>query len=988
MKKFKSAILYGICAVMLSVGIACCVSLVKKDKTYAETVDVANFQQLQEAISGQADKIVVCDNISFSSTIEVGRNVELTTNGDFSFTREDGFGGALLKVTSSGELTVDAGDGTSLTFDGQEVDGSESAIVNTGILSLGNNAIIKNFKGSVNGVAVYNNGSFNLSGGEISNNTLVKSDIDDFYGIIYNYTSGKFNFTSGTVSSNTSGTSGIIFMHNNSKGTMTGGEVFGNQSTSGAGFFIKSAVVNLKGGNIHNNTASSYGGAVYGKDDADITFDGVEIYENNSLKNGGGFYMTNRAKLTIKSGTIRNNTASTSGGAGYTYDDSTVFIEGGEISSNIANSYGGALYIHQNSSVTMTGGVVKLNNGKSSGGAFFMNENASFYLKGGEILNNVAKNNGGVWNCKKGKNLIVTGGIIKGNTAKKGGALYIYDGGTATIAGGEFSNSGTSGKDLYANSATIEIVDGSVTGVENMTGVIKVGANANISSPVVFSSNVTASNGYLEIVSELENNLTLKAFDYTEDVAGATNVLIRYKADDPYSNLYRTLDKISYTDATKTQYYDGNNILLVGVQNKIDIIADEFVLEIQKTASDGQTVEFTVMKEYEISNLSIVDEAGDAVSVSKNGDKYSFVMPVASGVKIDYQAQKKALVLDIDENVDDFITAGSTYKFKDLVSLQLNEISDKKLTKLYVGVGDWKQEIDLANPEFLMFAGATISGEYKTIYSVSYEENELVDKVEFLSSTTAMEGERVEFNVVQNKEGINADYTITSVYYTLAGEEVEIEKTVDGTYSFLMPSADVEIKFVFKGAWDDITGNVVVAKTEDELIAALSVDNAIVAVLDDITVTKTIKIGQGTHTLISVNGSSLVRAESFKGNIISLGWKTVLNLGLEGKRTSLYLDGNNVDGVNGSVIFLEDGAVVNMYDGVVIKNNRVVSENINFNVDGKGAENAGAAGVFNFNGIFNMYGGSIANNYTTLKGAGVYNYGRFNLNQKRSSHQL
>lgn len=870
MKKLKGLFVGSLCAVMLSIGIGCCVGLIRNEKTFAQAVEVSDFAGLANAVSNDAANVVVLGDIAFDSTIVVGRNVKISSNGNFSLKRASGFQGAMIEVNDGANLEVSCLEGSSLAFDGENLLAENQGILNDGTLILGKNVSVKNFKTSKSGAAINNSGTLILRGGEVSNNTL-ESGAASTYGIIYNAKNSKFTLESGAVHSNTSDSSGIIFMHDGTTGLMTGGEIYNNISVSGSGFFVKSSSVNIKGGTIYNNTATSYGGGVYGKDSA---------------------------KIFLEGGVIRNNTANTSGGAVYLKESASVVFDGVEISSNYAKSYGGALYLLNNSNAVVKSGSFISNSAKSSGGAFFINTKGSVLIEDCQATGNNS-GNGGAFTSKRCSEFKITGGTFSGNTSSKfGGAVYVYDAGNLTVEGGTFANNGTTGKDVYVTAGrTIQLLGGSFADVVCNGGIVEVGGDLNVSEKIKMMSAVTASNGYIQIASELTNSVVIEAFAYTIETAATENTLFRV-ANNPYINVYGVLDKIALTDATKTLKFDKNKILMVEMANEIQVLADERVITAPKTATNGQTVEFSAIEGYEISNVSIVDNLGTEISFITIGDGFRFEMPADSGVKIDFDFSKTNMPISVDNEIKEFVEVSSTGKYKDLIKVSLKKVKGKKLETLKVGNETWSQTLDLINPEFLMFAGATLSG---TIF----------------------------------------DYTTIL---------------------------------------DTISGDVVQVFNEAELRQALTVDGSIIAIMDDITLSETINVGKGTFTLMSINRSSIFRGQSCKEHMFALGWETTLNLGVEGlAENELFIDGCNAVDTIGSLIFLEDGGIVNMYNGVVLQNNKLNSMNIAYTRFGKGNGSAGGAGVYNYNGIFNMFGGSIEGNTTSFNGSGVYNFGRFNL---------
>ncbi len=1004
MKKIKSFFTLGFCAIMICSVVGCLAVFGKKEKSHAEVVDVVTFEQLQEAILSDAESIVIGGDIAFSSTLEISKNVVISSNGNFTFERATGFSNCLISVKPGASLSIETKAETSITFDGKNVLGENSVIYNEGMLTLGENVTIKNFLVEfAKGVAVYNGGTFNLKGAEIINNThdgittIIgggpldeegnPTDIKPGNGIVYCYKDSIFNFESGKVSNNTSVQSGTIYVHDGTQLKMSGGEVCNNvvygktadgantDNRVGGGFYIKAANAEFTGGLISGNSAVD-GGGVQCTDEAVAVFDGVEISNNTATgskakKNGGGglciksnakvtlksvkisgntsaygggiacfghaeliidgaeisgnfasaqgagvydisdkeiviksgklsgnktsettdalkggaLYLESGAKLAIEGGEIFSNTANN--GAGVFLNSASMTMTGGVISSNVSGTHGGAAYVNGTSSVKIGGGTISSNKAKTNGGAIFMNNIASsLVMDDGQIVGNSSTNGGAI--AHKGV-VTINGGTITGNNATKlGGGIYLNNSGSLTVNGGTFANtSKTGGDDLHIIAGlTATLLGGTFTNIENAVGVVELGDD------VVVSGNIkaTSATSSIKLLNELSNPINI-------EISGSTpSNFLKFDMNNPYCNAYRAISNINLTDSTKTLYVGESEILVGSAGNKIEVVADKVVVQVQKSAVGGQTVEFKVDPNYVISNLSVVDNLDNAVEVTQNGDTYSFVMPAASGVKIDYGYAKATLPITVDEDIAEFIQIATTGQFMDTIKITLKEVVGKKLENLYVGNGTYSQRIDLYDSEFLMFAGATISGTF-------------------------------------------IDYS---------------------------------------DALETLPGTVIFVENETELLEALKTDGAIIALMQDIVLTNTLEIPVGTYTIVSVNGSALFRGANLKGNMIHVNWRTTLNLGHEDVRNVLYIDGRNQSDTTGSLIFVEDCGVVNMYEGTVLRNNRLLTTSTNYADAGKGNKLAGGAGVYNYNGIFNMYGGKITGNYSTSYGAGVYNFGRFN----------
>lgn len=135
-----------------------------------------------------------------------------------------------------------------------------------------------------------------------------------------------------------------VYVNNGGAFTMEGGEISNNTaSTWGGGILSERGTLTLKGGEIKNNFAEQGAGvAVIG---ASAVLDGAVITENESAYYGGGVYVqgiTNPAQFEMRSGSIIGNTAINGTGAGifgYNYDaDTTLRISGGTIKENVATN--------------------------------------------------------------------------------------------------------------------------------------------------------------------------------------------------------------------------------------------------------------------------------------------------------------------------------------------------------------------------------------------------------------------------------------------------------------------------------------------------------------------------------------------------------------------------------------------------------------------------------------------------------------------------
>jgi hypothetical protein len=153
-------------------------------------------------------------------------------------------------------------------------------------------------------------GSITLEGGEISGNTGGDYDV---YITGSGAAPGGYTFTmSGGAIKNNTGKGGV-YLANNVRGTMSGGEISGYASstiTAGYGIYCSSGYFTMEGGKISNNRVGIY----FTKTDSTLTMTGGEI-SNNGAQNspiGGGIRIIEDTSSLLLNGpvTFTNNTIS------------------------------------------------------------------------------------------------------------------------------------------------------------------------------------------------------------------------------------------------------------------------------------------------------------------------------------------------------------------------------------------------------------------------------------------------------------------------------------------------------------------------------------------------------------------------------------------------------------------------------------------------------------------------------------------------------
>ena len=202
-------------------------------------------------------------------------------------------------------------------------------------------------------------------------------------------------------------------------GTVTGGR----NPQNGGGLDIQSGEILLEKCNITKNNAVN-GGAININGSANVQIKGSEIHDNTATNSGGAIYMASgwaidgyyNCACEIVDTKLNNNSANVGGALGmgaslYQYNDMHItasFTMSGksEISSNTAKT------------LTTTNG---------GGGVYLIGNGSRFIMNDGFITDNVAENScGGAIFSKNWRGITLNGGSITGNSAKMhGGAIYI-----------------------------------------------------------------------------------------------------------------------------------------------------------------------------------------------------------------------------------------------------------------------------------------------------------------------------------------------------------------------------------------------------------------------------------------------------------------------------------------------------------------------------------------------------------------------------------
>ena len=195
------------------------------------------------------------------------------------------------------------------------------------------NSLLYEVKGG--GVYVGASGIFNLYGGSISGNEVKLSqshqNLDRSYGGGV-YVDGTFNMNGGNIANNTT-------------------------TNSGGGACVAGGTFNMDGGSISENLAGSHGGGVYFRSNGGtFKMNGGSIAENSAAYYGGGVYTYYGCTFNMVGGSISDNNATHDGGGVYVYG---AFNLRGEptISENTAHGSGNNVSVSANRNINVVGAL-------------------------------------------------------------------------------------------------------------------------------------------------------------------------------------------------------------------------------------------------------------------------------------------------------------------------------------------------------------------------------------------------------------------------------------------------------------------------------------------------------------------------------------------------------------------------------------------------------------------------------------------------------
>jgi hypothetical protein len=430
------------------------VFMMNSDDTIVDgTIHVRSEKELVNAVNNAIEPTIIALNkdikLARSLVVSANKNITLTSNNNNTkFFKLIGTNKHEPNITED-TVTIIVDTGGVLRLDGIIVthatgaDGWGIFVEFGGTVILSDGEISGNTQGLFGGGGVANFGTFEMTGGIITNNedsgVLLTSRFvgDGEYapggsfvmsgGVIANNTDsgvnigylGSFVMSGGVISNNTG--SGVCAMYGSFE--MCGDAVIANNTAeNGGGVFV-------------NHALTSCGGS--------FSMSGNAVIVNNTAGNGGGVFGGGIFEM-CGDAVIANNTASRNGGGVYV-GPGHFELSGGKIYGNTALDGGG---VCNNGNFTMSGGIISDNTA------------IAFYYGGGH--------GGGVYNSnvyprvKPDDALFVSGlfsmynGVITDNTAIYGGGVHNNDGTLNRIGGVITNNKATSQGDDVSSGSVVD----------------------------------------------------------------------------------------------------------------------------------------------------------------------------------------------------------------------------------------------------------------------------------------------------------------------------------------------------------------------------------------------------------------------------------------------------------------------------------------------------------------------------------------------------
>ena len=393
-------------------------------KTNLLTID-GNKENMEVNVYGtilficNGSKVNLQSNVTIMNCQKVA-NAERVLNGNYRFASPSRIGGPVAIIALGG------------------LDIYGSTIKNNNC-NLASSEFAEGEQKSVNGGAIYNEGTMNIYGGTFSGNQGGRG------GFCHNQSVLKL--LAGTIEGNSSGTAGgAIYIGNVTSARLmmgTAGEglekvVFKNNSSGTAGGAIYSPY--YMAFNVYGNTefignyAKSVGGAIvsYGQ----LTVRDTLFSENSAKSSGGAVHVSNTIEnYTTRFAVFENCTfdknSSVSGGAlclsssDSEYDNGAlVTVDGCQFNENSASN-GGAIYANRKSELDILNTNFTANTTTGEAGAIYAISDSIINIKDTNIVGSSAEKAGGALSVRSSKVIMDNVTIDQSSSLANGGAIYV-----------------------------------------------------------------------------------------------------------------------------------------------------------------------------------------------------------------------------------------------------------------------------------------------------------------------------------------------------------------------------------------------------------------------------------------------------------------------------------------------------------------------------------------------------------------------------------
>ena len=313
------------------------------------------------------------------------------------------------------------------------------------------------------GMYIVNDSKFTMTGGTVRGN---QAQNGAGIGVFKSEAVIKDGLIKGNVAENNAGG---LYVQTESKLELKDGSVIGNQAgASGAGVYaFRESQLILTGGDITKNVAISDGGGLVANTKCQVTIAGTDITHNEAKEHSaGGVLLLTESKLNFKSGSVSHNTAKVDGGNVYLYRLCTMEMTGGTIQGG-SGQCGGGLRLHSSEAV-LQGGTILGNHASVYGGGIHMSDLTKVTLAGISLKNNTTDGSGGaLYVSGTGNAVTLDGSEIRGNKAVNfGGGLAVFNYTDFVMNSGKICENATSdrGGGLYFNRGNVVIKDGEISG--------------------------------------------------------------------------------------------------------------------------------------------------------------------------------------------------------------------------------------------------------------------------------------------------------------------------------------------------------------------------------------------------------------------------------------------------------------------------------------------------------------------------------------------